>query len=89
MSIKGKKALVTGASQGLGRVIAIMLAKEGCHVVVNCAHNPQKAEAVAREIRDGGGEASVCVCDISDETAVVQMLQNPTFENLMRLLRKE
>lgn len=72
-SIKGKKALVTGASQGLGRVIAIMLAKEGCHVVVNCAHNPQKAEAVAREIRDGGGEASVFVCDISDETAVRKM----------------
>ena len=61
MSIKGKKALVTGASQGLGRVIAIMLAKEGCHVVINCAHNPQKAEAVASEIRE------------NDETAVRKM----------------
>lgn len=73
MSIKGKKALVTGASQGLGRVIAIMLAKEGCHVVINCAHNPQKAEAVASEIRENGGEASICICDISDETAVRKM----------------
>ena len=73
MSIKGKKALATGASQGLGRVIAIMLAKEGCHVVINCAHNPQKAEAVASEIRENGGEASICICDISDETAVRKM----------------
>ena len=46
-SIKGRVALVTGASQGLGRVIARMLAKEGCKVVVNCAHSPKKAEAVA------------------------------------------
>lgn len=72
-SIKGKKALVTGASQGLGRVIAMELAKKGCHVIVNCAHNPQKAEQVAKEIRDNGGEASVFVCDISDETAVREM----------------
>jgi len=73
MSLKGRTALVTGASQGLGRVIARMLAAEGCRVVVNCAHNPQKAERVAEEIRSDGGEAQVYVCDISDETAVYKM----------------
>lgn len=74
-SIKGRVALVTGASQGLGRVIARMLAKEGCKVVVNCAHSPQKAEAVAEEIRKEGGEARVYVCDISDEDAVHTMFR--------------
>ena len=74
-SIKGKVALVTGASQGLGRVIALELAKEGCRVIVNCAHSPAKAEAVAEEIRKAGGEAEVCVCDISDESAVNEMFR--------------
>ena len=74
-SIKGKVALVTGASQGLGRVIALELAKEGCRVIVNCAHSPARAEAVAEEIRKAGGEAEVCVCDASDETAVNEMFR--------------
>ncbi len=74
-SIKGRVALVTGASQGLGRVIALELAKEGCKVIVNCAHNPQRAEGVAEEIRNLGAEAEVRVCDISDENAVRAMFK--------------
>ena len=50
-SIAGKVALVTGASQGLGRVIAIELAKLGCRVVVNYANNSANAEQVKREIK--------------------------------------
>ena len=73
MNLKGKKVLVTGASQGLGKVIAETFASEGCKVVVNCAHNPQKAEAVAEGIRKKGGEAEVYCCDISDEAAVAKM----------------
>lgn len=49
-SIEGKVALVTGASQGLGRVIAQELAKLGCRVVVNYANNTANAEQVKREI---------------------------------------
>lgn len=75
-SIKGRVALVTGASQGLGRVIALELAKEGCKVIVNCAHNPQKAESVAEEIRSAGGDAVVYACDISDESAVRVMFES-------------
>ena len=75
-SIKGRVSLVTGASQGLGRVIALELAKEGCTVIVTCAHNPQKAESVAEEIRNAGGEAVVYACDISDESAVRVMFDS-------------
>ena len=73
MSFEGKKALVTGASQGIGRVIAKTLADEGAEVIVNCAHSPAKAQAVADEIIAAGGKASVYVCDVSDEAAVKQM----------------
>ena len=65
--------MVTGASQGIGRVIAKTLAAEGAEVIVNCAHSPAKAQAVADEIIAAGGKASVYVCDVSDEAAVKQM----------------
>ena len=73
MSFEGKKALVTGASQGIGRVIAKTLAAEGAEVIVNCAHSPAKAQTVADEIIAAGGKASVFVCDVSDEASVKQM----------------
>ena len=46
MSFKGKKALVTGASQGIGRVIAKTLAAEGAEVIVNCAHSPVEMDGI-------------------------------------------
>ena len=73
MDLTGKRALVTGASQGLGRVIALELAKKDCEVIVNCAHNPGNAQKVAEEIRAAGGRAEVCVCSVSDEKAVNAM----------------
>ncbi len=72
-SIKGKVALVTGGSQGIGRIIAHALAAEGCKVIVNCAHNVQNAQKVADEIIAAGGNASVYACDVSDEKAVDTM----------------
>ena len=80
MDLTGKRALVTGASQGLGRVIALELAKKGCEVIVNCAHNPDNARKVAEEIATAGGRAEVCVCSVSDEKAV-----NAMFEKLGRV----
>lgn len=74
-SIAGKVALVTGASQGLGRVIAIELAKLGCRVVVNYANNSANAEQVKREIETLGGDVFVARCDIGDEAAVNAMFR--------------
>lgn len=71
--LDGKKALVTGGSQGIGRVIALALASAGSEVVVNCAHNVANAEKVAAEIKASGGKASVYACDVSDENAVKKM----------------
>lgn len=71
--IKGKAALVTGGSQGIGRAVALALADAGCKVFVNCAHHPEKAQKVVDEIRAKGGEAEVAQCDVSDEAAVEAM----------------
>ncbi len=75
LDLTGKRALVTGASQGLGRVIALELAGKGCEVFVNCAHNPANAQKVVDEIRAKGGVAEVCVCSVSDEKAVNEMFR--------------
>jgi len=70
---KRKNALVTGSSQGLGRIMAQRLAQEGCFVIVNCAHNRAQAQSVADEINSQGNHAAVCLCDVSDENAVQRM----------------
>ena len=74
--LEGKKSLVTGGSQGIGRVIALALASAGSEVVVNCAHNVANAEKVAAEIKASGGKASVYACDVSDENAVKKMFSD-------------
>ncbi len=76
MDVKGKTAIVTGSSQGLGRVFAKTLAKAGARVIVNCAHHPDKAQAVVDEIHADGGIAEVYVCDVSDEKAIAKMFQD-------------
>lgn len=69
MLLKGQVALVTGAGQGIGRAIALRLAREGADIAVMDI-NRETADATARQVRDVGRRAAVKVVDISDFGAV-------------------
>jgi NAD(P)-dependent dehydrogenase (short-subunit alcohol dehydrogenase family) len=69
LKITGRVALVTGAGQYMGRAIAHELAAEGVRVAVNDIV-PEKAEDVAEEIRERGGEAVAAVADVTDRNGV-------------------
>ena len=61
-----KKALITGSSRGIGRAIAIRLAKDGYKIIVHGADNIQKAEETKSIIEQNGGVAEVFVCDLTN-----------------------
>jgi len=69
----GQKALVTGASSGIGRAIALSLGDAGADVVINYVSDEDKAEALAEEIRGKGSRALALRADVSDETQVHAM----------------
>lgn len=74
MLLDGKAALVTGASRGIGRAIALRLAAEGAKVAINYAGSTDKAEAVKAEIEQNGGEAILVQADVSDSASVEAMV---------------
>jgi 3-oxoacyl-[acyl-carrier protein] reductase len=67
--------LVTGASRGIGRAIAIRAAQDGFDVVVHCRSRVDQAEAVAAEIKNLGRSARVLSFDIADRAATAQVLE--------------
>ena len=74
MLLDGKVALVTGASRGIGRAIALKLAAEGAKIAINYAGNTAKAEEVKAEIEKNGGEAILVQADVADSAAVETMV---------------
>lgn len=67
--LEGKVALVTGASRGIGRAIAIKLAENGATVIVNYNGSKEKAEETKKLIEEIGGKACISCFDVSDEAA--------------------
>ena len=84
MSLKGKVAIVTGASRGIGKGIAIELAKAGCCVVINYKSNDEAAEKTMQEIRELGAYALKIKGDVSDYEFSKGMIKT-TLEKLGRI----
>ena len=78
MSLNGKTALVTGASRGIGRAIALRLAEDGANVAVIYAGSADKAEAVVNEITALGVNAKAYRCNVADSTAVNETVKAVT-----------
>ncbi len=73
-SLKGEIALVTGGSRGIGRAVALALAKQGAEVIVNYVSNAAKAEEVVAEIKKNGGTASSIQFDVANVTETQEKL---------------
>ena len=62
--LEGKTALITGASRGIGRAIALRLADEGAFVMIHCGHGTRAAESTLRDVAAGGGRGAVIAVDL-------------------------
>jgi 3-oxoacyl-[acyl-carrier protein] reductase len=82
--LQGQVAIVTGASRGIGRAIALQLSSQGAKVVVNYASSSQEADKVVAEIIDAGGEAIALQADVSKEDQV-ESLVNTTLDKFKRI----
>lgn len=74
-----KRALVTGSSRGIGRAIAVRLAKDGYEVIIHCAGNTAKAEETKEIIEKNGGKASIIaanLCDIEKTKELAEKMGN-------------
>lgn len=78
MSLNGKTALVTGASRGIGRAIALRLAEDGANVAVIYAGSADKAEAVVNEITALGVNAKAYQCNVAESAAVNETVKAVT-----------
>lgn len=75
MVLSGRVAVVTGASRGIGRAIALVLAQKGADVVINFTSQAEAAEAVAGEIRAAGRRALIYRADVSDLAHAAELVK--------------
>jgi 3-oxoacyl-[acyl-carrier protein] reductase len=78
--LKGKVAVVSGASKGIGAAVAEKLASEGASVVVNYSSSPEKAEAVVSKIKAAGGKAKAVRADVSKPNEAKKLIDSTVAE---------
>src|SRR5512144_3325965 len=76
LELAGKVVLITGASGGLGREMAVDFAREDARVVVHYRSGEEAAEVVAETIENMGGEAITAQADLLDRTSIQRMLND-------------
>ncbi|HEV8117324.1 MAG TPA: SDR family NAD(P)-dependent oxidoreductase, partial [Thermoanaerobaculia bacterium] len=76
IDLSPKVALVTGGSRGIGRAIALDLARAGARVGINFHRDEAAANSVVREIRAGGGEAMALAGDVADAAEARQLVRD-------------
>jgi len=74
-ALKGKVALVTGGSRGIGRAICVALGKRGAKVIVNYASREDAARETAAAVEAAGGEAAVAAFDVANSQAVTDAIK--------------
>jgi len=74
MSTPRKSALVTGSATGVGRAVAVALAKRGLAIAVNYSRSQKEAEETAAEVRQAGVPALLCKADVANDGAVRAMV---------------
>ncbi len=80
MKLEGRNALITGASRGIGRGVAIELAQQGANVAINFHSHPEEAADVAREVESLGRKALLLQADIVQQPAVEEMVAKTAAE---------
>jgi 3-oxoacyl-[acyl-carrier protein] reductase len=72
-NLNNKVILVTGSSKGIGKEVAILLAKNGAKIIVNHSNSQKEADATVAEITQNGGKAIVVKADVSDREQVTEL----------------
>ena len=74
-ALQGKVALVTGASRGIGRAIAVALGRRGAKVIVNYASREDAAREAAKAVEEAGGQSAIAGFDVANSTAVTDAIK--------------